>query len=85
MSTSHSDEKKSVQPRQQSDSQLQAIAYSLDSLVPGFYLWLGDLKIRLGGSEAEETYPGIIHSWWGIALVLPGYRIYSTYQGSYDP
>lgn len=85
MSTSHSDQKKSVQPRQQSDSQLQAIAYSLDSLVPGFYLWLGDLKIRLGGSEPEETYPGTIHSWWGMALVLPGYRIYSTYQGSYDP
>jgi hypothetical protein len=43
------------------------------------------LKIRIGGSEPEESYPGTIHSPIGIALVFPGYRIYSTYQGSYDP
>lgn len=67
------------------DVQLRAIAYSLDALIPGFYLWLGPLKIRLGGSLPEDTYPGKIHSPVGIALVLPGYRIYSTYQGSYDP
>ena len=65
--------------------QLQAIAYSLDCLIPGFYLWLGPIKLRLGGSAAEETYPGAIHSKAGIAMVLPGYHIYSTYQGSYDP
>ncbi|MCL1470805.1 hypothetical protein [Argonema antarcticum] len=64
---------------------LSAIAYSMDALIPGFYLWFGSLKIRIGGSEAEETYPGTIHSFAGMALVLPGYRIYSTYQGSYDP
>jgi hypothetical protein len=67
------------------DLDLRAIAYSLDALIPGFYLWLGPLKIRLGGSLPEETYPGTIHHPVGIALVLPGYRIYSTYQGSYDP
>jgi hypothetical protein len=67
------------------DKELKAIAYSMDTLIPGFYFWFGSLKIRIGGTEAEETYPGIIHSFTGIALVLPGYRIYSTYQGSYDP
>ena len=67
------------------DAQLRAIAYSLDALIPGFYLWLGPIKIRLGGSSAEDTYPGTIHHPVGIALVLPGYHIYSTYQGSYDP
>ena len=67
------------------DQQLQAIAYSLDALVPGFYLWVGAFKLRLGGSLPEENYMGTIHSSIGVALVLPGYRIYSTYQGSYDP
>jgi len=66
-------------------SRLSAIAYSMDALIPGFYLWAGPFKLRLGGSLAEDTYPGTIHSCAGVALVLPGYRIYSTYQGSYDP
>ena len=57
----------------------------MDALIPGLFIWFGPLKIRLGGSEAEETYSGIVHSFAGMALVLPGYRIFSTYQGSYDP
>ncbi|MBE9067154.1 hypothetical protein IQ260_10850 [Leptolyngbya cf. ectocarpi LEGE 11479] len=64
---------------------LQAIAYSLDALIPGFYIWAGPIKFRFGGSQPEENYAGTIHSDIGIALVLPGYRIYSTYQDSYDP
>jgi len=75
----------SVSSPDQADAPLRAIAYSLDALIPGFYFWLGAIKIRLGGSLAENTYPGTIHSPVGIAVVLPGYRIYSTYQGSYDP
>lgn len=65
--------------------QLKAITYSMDALIPGFYLWFGSLRIRIGGSEAENTYTGTIHSFAGMALVFPGYRIFSTYQGSYDP
>ena len=64
---------------------LRAVAYSLDALVPGFYIWLGPIKLRFGGSQPEENYLGTIHSRAGVALVLPGYRIYSTYQDSYDP
>ena len=67
------------------DLAIRAIAYSLDTLIPGLYLWCGPLKIRLGGSRPEPSYPGIIHSDMGFAIVLPGYRIYSTYQGNYDP
>jgi hypothetical protein len=67
------------------NDRLSAIAYSMDALIPGFYIWLGSLKIRIGGSLPEANYPGTLHSSIGIALVLPGYRIYSTYQGSYDP
>lgn len=66
------------------DPQLQAIAYSMDALIPGLYLWLGSVRLRLGGSRLEANYPGTIHSPAGIALVLPGYRLYSTYRGSYD-
>ncbi len=64
---------------------MRAIAYSLDALVPGLYLWRGPLAIRLLGSPTEENYPGKIHSLFGIAVVLPGYKIYSTNRGSYDP
>lgn len=80
-------EKKPLPARSTSitDKNLRAIAYSMDALIPGFYAWFGLLKIRIGGSEAEETYPGTIHSFAGVALVLPGYRIFSTYQGDYDP
>ncbi|PZO35776.1 MAG: hypothetical protein DCF21_14530 [Leptolyngbya sp.] len=67
------------------DQQLRAIAYSLDCLIPGFYLWLGPIKLRFGGSLPEADYPGIIHSPVGLAMVLPGYRIFSTYSGDYDP
>lgn len=63
----------------------KAIAYSTDALIPGFYIWLGNWSFRIGGSEAEESYPGVIHSRWGIAIVLTGYHIWSTYQGSYNP
>ena len=78
-------QKGSVSATQASSPSLQSIAYSLDALIPGFYLWCGPLKIRIGGSLPEESYPGTIHKSVGIALVLPGYRIYSTYQDSYNP
>lgn len=81
---SQPEKSQSLQPIHPSDLQMRSIAYSLDTLIPGLYIWLGVLKIRIGGSEPEESYPGTIHSPIGIALVLPGYRIYSTYQGSYD-
>ena len=67
------------------DPFLQAIAYSMDALIPGFYLWCGAFRLRIGGSAAEKSYPGTIHSGIGIAIVLPRYQIYSTYRDSYDP
>ena len=63
----------------------RAIAYSMDALIPGLYLWLGSFVVRIGGSVAEDDYPGTVHSLGGVALVLPGYHIWTTYQGSYDP
>lgn len=63
---------------------MKTIAYSLDALIPGFYLWCGPIKIRLGGSSAEDNYSGTIHTLFGAAIVLPRYKLYSTYQGSHD-
>jgi hypothetical protein len=38
-----------------SDLSLRAIAYSIDTLIPGLYLWMGSIHIRLGGSFPEEN------------------------------
>ena len=67
---------------------LRSIAYSMDLLIPGLYIWVGSFAIRLGGSKPDDEpyrYPGVINSFAGVGLVLPGYRIYTTYHGSYDP
>lgn len=69
------------------ENQLRAITYSMDLLIPGLYFWSPYFNIRIGGSVPDDDpykYPGIIHSSMGIALVLPGYKIFTTYQGSYD-
>jgi hypothetical protein len=55
----------------------------MDALIPGFYAWFGSLRIRISGSEAEETCK--IYSFAGMTLVLLGYWIVSSYQGNYDP
>jgi hypothetical protein len=57
----------------------------MDALIPGVYFWLGRWGLRLGGCPVEEGYPGMIHSWARIGVVLPGYRIWTTDQGGYDP
>ena len=95
MDVSEESQQPSIDPSQSSaavDELLKAkaslhgvFAYSMDALIPGFYLWLGAFKLRIGGSLPEATYPGTLHSFAGISLVLPGYRIYTTYHGSYDP
>ena len=74
----------SVAPRSTSIEQRRAIAYSMDTLIPGLYIWFHSLHLRIGGSQAETTYPGTIHSAIGIAIVLPGYHIFTTYQDSYE-
>ncbi len=86
MDVSKESQQPSIDPSQSPatvDEPLRAIAYSMDVLIPGFYLWLGAFKLRIGGSLPETTYPGTLHSFAGISVVLPGYRIYTTYHGSY--
>ena len=73
-----------VVTRSTSIEQRRAIAYSMDTLIPGLYIWFYNLHLRIGGSQTETTYPGTIHSAIGIAIVLPGYHIFTTYQDSYE-
>ena len=82
MSISKPEKPQYLKPINSPDLQMRSIVYSLDTLIPGLYIWLGAIKIRIGGSEPEENYQGTIHSAIGIALVFPGYRIYSTYSTS---
>ncbi|KOP26809.1 hypothetical protein AMR41_08425 [Hapalosiphon sp. MRB220] len=66
---------------------LRTIAYSMDLLIPGFYFWCPYFTIRIGGEIPDDhpyRYPGTIHDATGIALVLPNYKIFTSYQGSYD-
>ena len=66
---------------------MRAIAYSMDMLFPGLYLWCNGLTLKIGGKQPEDKpyrYPGQISSPWGVALVLPGYQIFTTYTQSYD-
>lgn len=66
---------------------LRAIAYSMDLLIPGFYFWCPYFTIRIGGAIPDDNpykYPGKIHSSTGIGIVLPGYKIFTSYQDSYD-
>ncbi|OUL29071.1 hypothetical protein [Nostoc sp. 106C] len=66
---------------------LRAIAYSMDLLIPGLYFWCPYFTIRIGGTIPDDNpykYPGKIHSSTGIGIVLPGYKIFTSYQGSYD-
>ena len=66
----------------------RSIAYSMDLLIPGLYIWLGSYTIRFFGEKPNDKpykYPGTLNSRYGIALVLPNYRIFTTYKDSYDP
>ena len=78
-------ENQNLPVRSTSIERRRAIAYSMDTLIPGLYLWFYSLHLRIGGSQPEPSYPGTIHSAIGIAIVLPGYRIFTTYQDSHDP
>ncbi|MEA5616391.1 hypothetical protein VB711_00845 [Cronbergia sp. UHCC 0137] len=69
------------------EESMRAIAYSMDWLIPGLYIWFFGFAIRFGGGTPDDNpyrYPGKIDSAFGVALVLPGYKIFTTYTGNYD-
>ena len=79
-SDSHNTSQHSDAYGSQASESLRSIAYSMDLLIPGLYLWLRNFVLKIGGAKPDDKtcrYPGTIHSPVGIALVLPGYRIFS--------
>jgi hypothetical protein len=79
---------KDAQESSTTGEKMRAIAYSMDTLVPGFYFWIGSFAVRIGGCKPDDQpnrYPGQLNSSAGLALVLPGYKIWTTYKRSYDP
>ena len=78
---------KTKQPKANQSEKLRAIAYSMDLLIPGIYIWCPWFTLKIGGSYPDDNpyrYPGMIHRSSGVAVVLPGYKILTFYQGSYD-
>lgn len=67
------------------DRELNAIPYTMDALIPGFSPWFGPLQVGICGREAKKTHPSMRPGYTARALVLPTQRIFSTYQGDYDP
>jgi hypothetical protein len=71
-----------------SEARKREIAYCMDLLIPGLYIWIGSFTIRLFGEQPDDQpykYPGQLNNNYGIALILPGYHIFTTYKDSYDP
>ncbi|WP_310410799.1 hypothetical protein [Chamaesiphon sp. OTE_8_metabat_110] len=65
----------------------RAIAYSMDLLIPGLYIWIGSYTLRLFGEKPDDTpyrYPGMLNSRYGVALVVHGYRIFTTDNCCYE-
>ncbi|MEM7555609.1 MAG: hypothetical protein AAF378_16215 [Cyanobacteria bacterium P01_A01_bin.84] len=69
------------------NEKLRAIAYSMDLVIPGVYIWCPWFTLKIGGSIPDDNpykYPGMIHSSSGVAVALPGYKIFTSYQGTHD-
>jgi hypothetical protein len=67
----------------------RAIAYSMDTLIPGLYIWLGDFSIRILGTEPDDTEAGYtimgsapakggrVKVWWSHEIFSNVESIYS--------
>jgi hypothetical protein len=56
---------KTGQTRVNKNEKLRAIAYSMDLLIPGVYIWCPWFILKIGGGSPDDNpyrYPGIIHS-----------------------
>lgn len=52
----------------------RVIAFNIDLLHPGIYLWALGFTLRIGGHLPDDTpycYPGRLNSRFGAAIVLP--------------
>jgi hypothetical protein len=54
------------------------IAYNIDLLYSGFYLWVGKFTIRLGGCQLIDKpykYPGHLDRYCGLAIIIKGFSL----------
>ena len=58
MSISKPEKQESLKPINRADTQMRAIAYSLDTLIPGFYIWLVRSKFGLEVANPKKAIRG---------------------------
>jgi hypothetical protein len=51
------------------------LAFSIDALYPGLYIWFKDFTFRFGGVEAGNEYNFVMGTSWGFCIVIT-YNIY---------
>ena len=56
----------------------KSLAYSLDALYPGFYIWFFNLYIRIGGEDCPSDYNYVIPTKVGLGIVLPNLIYWHT-------
>lgn len=66
----------------------RSITYSLDACYTGFYLWLGNFTLRLGGIDVNESgspyfYPYLVPTFAGFGFALPNYFSWHTPFGKF--
>ena len=63
----------------------RTIIYCIDLLIPGIYLWIGNLGIKLGGTKVDTDYPDFsIKTIIGFAVILPNLMSFITPTGLLD-
>ncbi len=63
------------QPPVNKNEKLRAIAYSMDLLIPGIYIWCPWFTLKIGGSNPDDNpyrYPGMIHSFYWCCISTTG-------------
>lgn len=66
----------------------RSLTFSLDTLTVGFYLWIGDFCLRIGGVNIKDfgedfSYPYLVPTFIGFGIVLPNYIHWHTPFGEY--
>lgn len=51
------------------------LAFSIDALYPGLYVWFKDFTFRLGGIKSDNQYSFIMGRDWGFAIII-SYKLY---------
>jgi hypothetical protein len=60
---------------------LRSLTYSLDACHTGFYFWLGQFTLRIGGVDVDDNpyfYPYIVPTTIGFGFALPNYFSWHT-------